>query len=80
MAPKGLPVAARPMPMPAAMMRKTPQKKASPTPDRGPMRDALTAWMLLTSKFSSSAASRSMAAQMPETTGCTFRVMLYQEV
>ena len=80
MAPRGEPLMARLMPMPAAMTRRTPQKIASPIPDIGPMRETLIPSMDSVSKSSCSEFSLSMEATRPMANVPTFWVMLYQVV
>ena len=64
-APSGEPVAAKEIPIPAAITRKIPQKNESPIPDIGPINDALTAVIELASKCSSSLFCFSIEATNP---------------
>jgi len=66
MGPRTLPCCAREMPRPKAIRRTVPWKKESPTPDRGPISEVLTALMVSGLKFSRSAAyCSSMEAARP---------------
>ena len=77
MGPSRLPCIARDTPIPEPIIRKVPQKKVSPIPDRGPMRATLMALMEFTSKSGLAQASSSMAATIPSTKGEQAKVLLY---
>ena len=75
-APSIFPCCASPMPMPAAITRKVPQKKESPIPESGPISPTFTLLMESVSKFSSFAFSSSIATPSVIIKGDTWGVML----
>ena len=70
------PSLAKPTARAQARIRKMPQKKVSPIPDSGPIRDTLMALMEATSKVLSRLAFSSMAMVVPMTKGEGATVML----
>ena len=64
-APMAEPVLAKEIPIPAAITLRIPQKNESPTPDIGPIKEALTAVIALASKSGSSLFFFSIDATRP---------------